>query len=159
MLMEPPVLAAAPSEIVEISEDDLPLMVDMAKTFFQEGKLPGKFDREIFLNSWTHLLKSGLCRILGLRVHGVVVGAFGFTIMADLNTTLVNAQELFWFVSPEHRRGRLAFRLLEAYEETARRLGAHSVMIAHLESTNQDLGRFYERRGYSKVETNYRKDL
>lgn len=158
MLMEPPVLTAAPSEIVEISEDDLPLMVDMAKAFFEEGKLPGIFNSGVFLQSWAFLLKSGLCRILGLRVNGVIVGAIGFTVVGDLNTTLVNAQELFWFVSPAHR-GRGALSLLRAYENKAKAIGAHSVAIAHLESTHQDLGRFYERRGYSKVETIYRKDL
>lgn len=157
--LQAPPLAAPPSEIVEISEEDLPLMVGMAGEFFREGKLPGVFKPDVFLQSWSYLLKSGLCRIIGLRVRGSIVGALGFTIMADLNTSLVNAQELFWFVAPEHRRGRAAFTLLAAYEEKARVLGAHSVTMAHLESTHQDLGRFYERKGYSKVETYYRKDL
>ena len=157
--LQAPPLAAPASEIVEVTEDDLPLMVDMAEGFFREGSLPGVFDAKVFLQSWTYLLKSGLCRIIGLRVHGSIVGALGFTVMADLNTTLVNAQELFWFVAPEHRRGRAAFTLLAAYENKARALGAHSVTMAHLESTHQDLGRFYERKGYSKVETYYRKDL
>ncbi len=159
MFLDPYILACPSSEIVEVTEDDLPSLLGMAEGFFREGKLPGIFDADTFLKSWSYLLKSGMCRIIGLRVRGAIVGALGFTIMADLNTSLVNAQELFWFVSPEHRRGRAAISLLSAYEAKARALGASSVTMAHLESTHQDLGRFYERKGYQKSETLYRKKL
>lgn len=154
--LTPPV--AAP-EVVDLKPDDLSDLIGLAEGFFSEGKLPGKFDAETFLRNWSVLLGTGHAFIVALKQGDEMLGALGFCIMPDLNCQMLNSQELFWFVLPQHRHGRTAFRLIDAYEKKARELGAASVTMAHLEHLNQNLGAFYERRGYTKSEVLYRKTL
>ncbi len=146
-------------DIQPIAAEDLPALVPLAEQFFNEGKLPGEFSAEVFLRSWSVLLNSGMCHILAARDGAAVAGAIGFTLCADLNTSLINAQELFWFVSPEQRRGTVAFRLLREYEDRAKAMGANSVTMAHIQGHNESLGSLYQRRGYAKSEILYRKAI
>lgn len=66
------------------------------------------------------------------------------------------AQELAWWVSPDHR-GRAALRLLDAYEQWAADKGCALVGMAHL--GDERLSRLYDRRGYAKTETAFLKRL
>lgn len=65
------------------------------------------------------------------------------------------ADELAWYVEPEHRRGTVGPRLLAAGEAWARAQGFSVVkMVA---PAGGDVGRFYARRGYVEVETVWQK--
>lgn len=65
--------------------------------------------------------------------------------------------EIAWWVEPEYRRGRVGPQLLVAAEQWARQMGCQSVkMVAPFKST---VGAFYERCGYTAVETAYAKQL
>lgn len=152
-------VTAQPTEIVELRSSDLDSILPIAKRFFEEAKLPGSFDIDTFHRSWKAMLDAGLCHIIMLKRGDDVLGAIGFCVMGDLNCAMRNAHELFWFVLPEHRKGRAAFKLLDAYEKKAIELGASSAVIAHLANLNENLGAFYERRGYIKTEILYRKPL
>lgn len=63
------------------------------------------------------------------------------------------AEEVAYWLEPEARRGTLAYKLLGAAEDWARRNGALSLrMVAPWGS---QIGKLYERRGYEPLETIY----
>jgi GNAT superfamily N-acetyltransferase len=63
------------------------------------------------------------------------------------NSKVIVAQELLWWVKPEYR-GR-GHRLLEAFEETARDLGAEHIICTTTPTLKEEaLSKAYERKGY-----------
>jgi GNAT superfamily N-acetyltransferase len=67
------------------------------------------------------------------------------------------ADELCWWVEPEHRGGSAADRLLSAAEQWARenRLS----VLKMVAPAGSELGKHYERRGFALVESTYQKTL
>jgi hypothetical protein len=62
------------------------------------------------------------------------------------------AQELVWWVNPEHRT-RKSFSLKEAFEYWAKRVGAKYIIMA--EPNNDKVARYYERTGYRPMERSH----
>lgn len=65
------------------------------------------------------------------------------------------ATELVWWVDHDKRKGRVGFRLKEAFEYWAKNVAkTKGITMAHLPGlTNMD--KYYTRSGYSKVEENW----
>lgn len=85
---------------------------------------------------------------------------FGGIALVDIPspvTTRRYADELAWFVEPTHRGFRAGPRLLAAAEDWARTRGLH--MIKMVAPFGTRVGAFYERRGYTPIETSYVKVL
>jgi GNAT superfamily N-acetyltransferase len=66
------------------------------------------------------------------------------------------ACEVVWWLKPEYRRGRVAVKMLDAYEYWATRVGCQSAIVVDLLG---NLDTFYKRRGYERRETSYLKVL
>jgi GNAT superfamily N-acetyltransferase len=138
--------------------EDLPVVADIGKLFFEEGKLPGKLIPDVFVRTWTSFLASGTGGILLLENDGLPIGMLGFLKYPDINDGETVMSETFWYVKPDQRGG--GIRLLRKFEETAREQGAKRVMMAHLKSLMpEELAHLYVRRGYQPTETNYLKVL
>jgi GNAT superfamily N-acetyltransferase len=87
-----------------------------------------------------------------------VVGFIGLVAMQHPIVDERYADELAWWVEPEHRKGRAGYQLLRAAEEWARQAGCSMVkMVAPAHSDT--VGAFLARRGYAVVETTYHKRL
>ena len=72
---------------------------------------------------------------------------------------LVGVEDAF-FVTPEHRRGRLAIRLLDYAEEVLKGLGVNFVGMSDKSPCGgADLSRLLKRRGYNPVAVYYLKEL
>ena len=70
------------------------------------------------------------------------------------------ASELSWWVDPQHRGGPAAKELLEAYEYWAKQVGCKYIQTVALNNESLPvLTRFYERKGYAKLETCFMKEL
>lgn len=83
------------------------------------------------------------------EVDGQVAG-FAAAIVAPLyfNRAHKHAQELFFWVAPEHR-GRAGRRLLDTLEEAVGNIGAQSLAMVALNKVHPELtGKLYCRRGY-----------
>jgi len=65
------------------------------------------------------------------------------------------AQELFWWVSPLHRGS--GIKLLDAFEDWAKRRGADKIMMISLEKN--DVSRIYKKRGYQALEHTFERQL
>lgn len=83
--------------------------------------------------------------------HRGFAGAVVFPAFFDSQTLL--AQELFWWVSPEHRKAGVATELLEALEAAAKSHGAKALFMLCLDDLDGErVSRMYERRGYRPTE-------
>jgi len=66
------------------------------------------------------------------------------------------AAEVGWWVEPEHRKEGVGLNLLTAFEFWAKKVGCASVTMVSLDD---ELGKFYERNGYTLYERAYMKEL
>jgi GNAT superfamily N-acetyltransferase len=68
--------------------------------------------------------------------------------------------EWFWYVLPEHRLQKQSLKLIKAYENWARKIGARFVAMSHFhDDAGSRLSKVYERMGYKPIEHTYYKEL
>jgi|694.fasta_scaffold144024_2 GNAT superfamily N-acetyltransferase len=155
MVAEIPV---AETHVVVVPPERLPELALLGQQFQQEGALPGKFIPDVFVKTWTNLLHMDVGVLFGLEKDNRLVGGLGAIRFPDPNDGELVANELFWFVSKEHRGHGL--KLLDVFESWAADFGIKRVSMVHLENLSpKALNRLYRSRGYRVVETHYFKEL
>lgn len=96
----------------------------------------------------------------GMFVGDVLVGMLIGTVAPQMMTETTVAQEIMWYVKPEHRKGTGSVRLLLEFEAWAKKHGADGIIMASFAATGErKLGEFYSRRGYKPLETHVLKRL
>lgn len=145
------------SEIRPLTAEELPLCLPLGEHFFEEAALPGDWNGDAFLGQWESFYGLGIGRIWGAFEGEDLVGVCGGLAFPDSNTGKERAQELFWWVEPEHRKSGAALALLRHFESWAEERGCEAVTMAYLHSTGNGgaLDRWYRRRGYQPMETHY----
>jgi RimJ/RimL family protein N-acetyltransferase len=86
----------------------------------------------------------------GTGLVGLIAGMLAPHFM---NPAIITLGELLWWVPPEHRGGRVALRLLDAFVDIGREQ-AHWIAFT-LEAKSPIEGRVLERRGFRLNERNY----
>lgn len=144
--------------IRDIACDEVPLLLDGARTFFAEGGLLGALNPRTFVEGWQRLLASGSGMLLGVFRERQLIGAIGGVIHPDFVTGEVVAQEMFWFMLPGERGS--GIRLFKQYELKAALRGAKRILMVHLADLNDDaMGKLYGRMGYAMMEKIYAKNI
>ena len=145
--------------------DNLDLMDDselikLGEAFSAEAKV-GKFDVDAFKKSMEIPLLRGSAGLwIAENDDSELIGILGGMRTPLFFNTSVVAIEMFWYVHPQHRGGTVGFRLLEEFERWARGSGVDAIHLAYIEGVHDEkMKGFYERRGYTKLETIYRKQL
>jgi hypothetical protein len=119
-----------------------------------------KFDAAHFCNFWRVMLENDLGAIFLLEQEGVIQGAIGGLATPDPYHGGMVCSEAFWWVMPEYRGGIGSGRLYKAFETWAVEQCCEEIRMVHLEvSMPQRMAKFYERNGYSVMETHYSKGL
>lgn len=141
--------------IREATEADIPEIVAMGRRFFDANKWPDGvlFSPEVTERTVRHLMADDNAVVLvadGGMISGVVFPFYFSGQMAG--------QEFWWWIDPEHRGGRLAFRLFDALENWGRSRGAMFFTMVDLESGGS-VAPFYLRRGYMPMEHHYMRAL
>lgn len=91
------------------------------------------------------------------EIVGFIIGLVSPNI---LNHSIKTASELFLWVRKEHRKSRIAVRLVRAFELWASWVGCHSTSLSFYRHENElDLDKLYTKLGYRSVETTYIKEL
>lgn len=98
------------------------------------------------------VLKQGV--VLVADVGGRTVGMLALLIGTHLLTGDLAAEEVVWWVEPEHRAGGIGPELLAAAERWASAKNV-SVLKMVAPGANPSVGRFYAARGYLHVESIY----
>jgi len=147
-------------KIVQATVEDIPRIMECARLFTRE--LPDCTLNEMhYASQWTRFLEEGYGVIfLMVDEADYVAGGIGGICNPDLITGLKEAVELFWYVKPEHRGCMDSVRMLKRFETWASQQGCCHVSMIHMESSMPvKLKQFYGHRGYSLLETVYRKSL
>lgn len=87
-----------------------------------------------------------------------VIGMLAVVILPHAFTGKPIADEVAWWVEPEHRNGREAYNLLRSAIDWSRQRGV-SVLKMVAPAASPEVGAFYERVGFTLVESAYTIDL
>lgn len=139
-------------EIRAAEPEDLPYLLDMGREFFDHSGSAAftTFDE----SSFTATLMSLMAGVSGgvllvAEAEGSVVGMAAcvvFPFYANMATLI--GQEIFWWVSPDRRKG-VGGSLLDELEAEATRKGAKIFIGANLSGEHSAaFARLYRRRGY-----------
>lgn len=143
--------------IRDATEADVKRIVEMGRAFFEISGQDdiATFDDEAAADTVRACMEEGV--VLVLQKDGVLVGMAGALIYRIyLSRDDITAQELFWWVEPEHRG--VGTELLKMLERRAKENGAASIAMIELESM-KGVGRLYERAGYRAHDHTYVKRL
>lgn len=100
-------------------------------------------------------------QVFVMEEDGEVVGTVAGVVYPFLfNQGKLVAQELFWWIDPEHRKGLAGRNLHKHLEDWARECGATAIfMIAIENDCAQKVEKIYNRYGYEKTEHTFMKEL
>lgn len=141
----------------EATSADIPAIVDLISTSLEDGPYAGKMkDNRARTAVLASQILDSLGKILLWQEDGVTTGLLSFTVMPHYTTGEIVADELAWYVLPDHRAGGSALRLFWRAEEIAREMGATCMKYS---APNEAIASLYERFGYRKLETVHVKEF
>ena len=115
------------------------------------------FDEYSFKSLFESMVKGGSFWVLvsGDEVVGIC-GALAFPLY--FNSDYLLAQELFWYVDPDHRGS--GYKLLNSLEEWAKDEGVHTIHMFALEDKSiETMKKVYAKKGYHPIERTFSKEL
>lgn len=132
----------------------------MGEEFWQEGKLPGFFSKEAWVDWWIVATGNDSVLMLGLKKDEKFVGGLGAALFTCPSTGDLVAQELFWFVHPAARGSLSSMRLVKQFEKWAISKGAHRIIMVHLPTDDgHRIAELYKMWHYRYLETVFVKEL
>ena len=136
--------------------DDIPAIAAMGAHFI-ETEYPGaiRFDAER-LGTLTRSLIDGAGVVFVVEQDGALVGMMALTTYTHPMNGDTIATEIVWWIQPEARGGRSALQLFKAGEAWAREQGATTFQMI---APSDQVGAFYERLGFTKIEVHYQRSL
>ena len=137
--------------------NDLAAILDLAQEFSDEASEHHKWDRDKVEEALMASFEDDNQVIITLIVDGNIVGALFGVLTSPFLSHKVVATELAWFVTKRYR-GRGAIHMISVFEQWAQFNGADSVVMADLAHV-ANLSPLYNKLGYSRLETNYIKEV
>jgi GNAT superfamily N-acetyltransferase len=149
------------SSVKRLTAEELPRIRRLGKMFADEVKLAGGYVPAAHESIWRPLMLAGLADVFYTEDGmGELTGFLGASYVPDLYSGVSGAQAQFWFVDANHRSGSVAVRLFDAFEKEAARRNTLKYSVGHKIGIHEDaMGNFFQRRGYSKGEVFYWKNL
>lgn len=149
------------TEIRQLTPDDIPVMYDYCREFYEESNLDGVFDQVVFEKNWRRLMEIGAGGVLGAwardnRGNIEFAGAVAGILCADLCTGEEYAQEVFLFVTKRHRTG-VGLKLFLAFEKWSRDSGVKRIHFGSRLDIGERFDKLLMKRGYEPVEKTFRK--
>ena len=149
--------------IREITIDDMPRLAEMGRDFYKYAIADKglEFSPSDFIRYSTFLMESPIANILMLEVEGKVVGTIAGIIspwFMDFSQSILSEQ--WWWVDPEHRKGKIAFELLDALTEWGKYCGASKLIMVSIGSDREEtVKRYYKRKGFIYIEIQFIKEI
>ena len=148
--------------IRDATEQDVLDIVLSVKQFCKEVPHPAwdKFD-----SNKVNELVSQLCQIDQGFVKIVendneIVGSLIAVISSVPINSLVFAQELMFWLDPEHRNGKTSMKLIDSYVEWSQKMGCNFIRLSELDNIlGSKAGALFKRKGFIPVETAYVKEI
>lgn len=148
--------------IRDATQEDVLDTVLAVKQFCKEIPHPAwnKFNTNKVNNLVTQLIEieQGFVKIV--VKDDEVVGAL-IAVMSDIPINdLIFAQELMFWIDPEHRTGRTALKLVDEYIDWATNVGCNFIRLSELDNVlGGRAGVLFKRKGFEPTETAYIKEV
>jgi len=142
----------------QIGEAEFSQIAELGEKFYHLSGFKGEFRPDTFSETMNYLLKSGTAAMWIAIEENRIVGAIGAVFHNHLFDAKLTVQVCFWLVDALHRR-QAGIALFQVFMNWCQEIGADRIMMAHLDLGDGNVGRFYEREGFKKVETIYMREL
>ena len=151
-----------PMTIREATLDDLPRLLELAEHFHAStiyaSLVPWAPAAVEALMVQVITQQNGIVGVvLVATVDNSIEGMLGLVVLPHPMSGQLCAEELAWWVEPEHRQGTIGPRLLVTGIDWCRQKGA--VVLKLVSPSGSTVGTFYKRWGAVEVETAYLMDL
>jgi GNAT superfamily N-acetyltransferase len=147
--------------IRDATKEDADRLLEMGAAFFEEAGLHERgvtFDPASFLQFCGYLSQNGILLVADSKDG--VVGMIGVGVVpAYWNNAVTLAQECFWWVAPEHRKGTGSALLWEMERRATAKGAILGAMVAEHGLRGDAVGRLYRAKGYAPAESTYWKRL
>lgn len=148
--------------IREAVRSDLPALLVLGAKAYEESPFKRIIEQDDYdtYRMLSNMIESNQQAILVAESGREIVGMLGFVIVPSFwNNAHKMAQDLFWYVAPEHR-GTAGLKLLKQYEQTAKDMGAHSLMMVCVKKTKSDkMRKVFKRNGLRELDQKWIKEL
>lgn len=146
-----------------IAEADLPAYLEMAAAFHKDCPVRDlmPFDPEGTAEFLTNLIGNENFRAVIAEVDGKPVGITGAALYPMFfSPENFVVQELWWWLSPDHRGSGVAQRMYKDIENWAMDSGAVAVFMIALHNDNVErMAKLYSRSGFRPMERTFMKGL
>ena len=114
-----------------------------------------EIDSGYYLNQWQKFLDINIGVLYYLAYNGKVVGGIGGILAPDIFNGKINLVELFWYVTPKHRRaGLLLYKAMKNHACDDPKIKRFAMV--HMEkSMPEKLKTFYQSEGFRLLETHW----
>lgn len=141
-------------------EKDLDRVLDLLRGFHKASNYRWPLNEEGLME----FLKTTLeLEPLGLFVaenDGVIIGALAASLTPLwFSWNILGAQEIFWWVDPKKRGKGVGKELFKFFERWAKDKDVDHIISSAIGSSPDHLGPFYEGLGFSKMQSNWVKEL
>ena len=143
-------------------ETDVLDIVLAVKQFCKEVPHPawGRFDSNKVKDLVSGLIDSEAGFVKIVTIDEEVVGALIATATPVPINSFIFAQELMFWLDPDHRNGKTSPKLIDAYVEWSKAVGCDFVRLSTLdELLDSRVGVIFKRKGFKPIETAYIKEL
>lgn len=143
-------------------ETDVLDIVLAVKQFCKEVPHPawGRFDSNKVKDLVSGLIESEAGFVKIVTIDEEVVGALIATATPVPINSFIFAQELMFWLDPDHRNGKTSPKLIDAYVEWSKAVGCDFVRLSTLdELLDSRVGVIFKRKGFKPIETAYIKEL
>jgi len=142
--------------------DDVSRLSDLGEIFYLSTILPqfADYDRDSISALLIGCIESDMSIVLVMETDGIIVGGFtGMVIPLYWNVGVLAAQQIAWFVHPDHR-GPKSLKLLSTFEKWAEDMGA-TIFFSGAKTDPALLGMdaVLRRKGYEQLERIYVKGV
>lgn len=144
------------------TEHDVLDIVLAVKQFCKEVPHPawGKFDSNKVNDLVTQLVQAPQGFVQIALADDEIVGALIGVVSGIPINSMVFAQELMFWLDPNHRNGKTAPKLIDAYIKWAENMGCNFIRLSELDNIlDGKAGVLFKRKGFIPVETAYVKEV
>lgn len=147
--------------IRKATPDDLDSLEKLAIQFIKESEYQFSYSRKKSREFiWSFLVDKDKVVYVITDLFDTPVGMVAGMLVTPYFSDDLFAQEIVWYIEPDHRGGSNSIRLLKLYEEWAKTNKAKYVQVSNIETLKgSSVSELYKRLGYEKTESAFLKEI
>ena len=146
------------TKIREATEEDVFDILVLAREFSKESPITHKWNKEKTEQFLISAINNSNTIIFVLEENNEILGAIIGLLSELFMSQTILATEVAWFVNKNHRGKKGSLLLMKTFENLAKQNNADYTCMSDIDGITS-LENFYLRKGYSKCETTYMKEV